>query len=152
MAARHFNVRVYGIMIDDQDRVLVCDELIKGHEITKFPGGGLEHGEGTIDCIKREFVEETAHEIEVIDHFYTTDFYQKSAYNANHQIISIYYLVKPKKDFNIKTTKKIFDFADKKEYAQTFRWIELKNISAEDFTLPIDKKVGEMLKKIHLPR
>jgi 8-oxo-dGTP diphosphatase len=147
MAAKHFNVRVYGIMIDEKKGVLVCDELIKGHEITKFPGGGLEHGEGTIECIKREFIEETGHEIEVIEHFYTTDFYQKSAYNANHQIISIYYLVKPKSDFKIKTTENIFDFANKTDYAQTFRWINLKNISELDFTLPIDKKVGEMLKE-----
>jgi 8-oxo-dGTP diphosphatase len=147
MTTKHFNVRVYGIMIDDKKRVLVCDELIKGHEITKFPGGGLEHGEGTIDCIKREFIEETAHEIEVIEHFYTTDFYQKSAYNANHQILSIYYLVKPKNDFKIKTTESIFDFVDKTDYAQTFRWINLKDISGDDFTLPIDKKVGQMLKE-----
>jgi 8-oxo-dGTP diphosphatase len=149
MAGKNFNVRVYGIMIDDKKRVLVCDELIKGHEITKFPGGGLEHGEGTIECIKREFIEETAHEIDVVDHFYTTDFFQQSAYNANHQIISIYYLVKPKTDFNIKTTENIFDFANKKDYAQTFRWINLKNISGNDFTLPIDKKVGEMLKEFY---
>jgi 8-oxo-dGTP diphosphatase len=147
MTTKHFNVRVYGIMIDDKKRVLVCDELIKGHEITKFPGGGLEHGEGTIDCIKREFIEETAHEIEVIEHFYTTDFYQKSAYNANHQILSIYYLVKPKNDFKIKTTESIFDFVNKTDYAQTFRWINLKDISGDDFTLPIDKKVGQMLKE-----
>jgi len=148
MATRNFNVRVYGIMIDAKKGVLVCDELIKGHEVTKFPGGGLEHGEGTIDCLKREFIEETGHEIEIIEHFYTTDFYQKSAYNANHQIISIYYFVKPKTDFNIKTTENIFDFSNKTDYAQTFRWIGLNNISEQDFTLPIDKKVGEMLKKL----
>jgi 8-oxo-dGTP diphosphatase len=146
MAAKHFNLRVYGIMIDDKNRVLVSDELIKGQAVTKFPGGGLEHGEGTIDCLKREFIEETGHEIEVITHFYTTDFYQQSAYNENHQIISIYYLVKPKTNFNVKTTEKIFDFSSK-EYAQIFRWIDLKNISGKDFTLPIDKRVGEMLKE-----
>jgi 8-oxo-dGTP diphosphatase len=147
MAAKHFNVRVYGILINDSDQVLVCDELIKGHEITKLPGGGLEFGEGTIDCIKREFIEETSHEIEVVEHFYTTDFYQKSAYNASHQIISIYYLVTPKNDFKVLMTDKIFDFKNKTDYDQTFRWIELKDISEDDFTLPIDKKVGALLKE-----
>jgi ADP-ribose pyrophosphatase YjhB (NUDIX family) len=146
MAARHFNVRVYGILIEN-GKVLVCDELIKGHEITKFPGGGLEHGEGTIDCLKREFVEETGQEIEVTEHFYTTDYYQKSAYNPNHQIISIYYMVKPKGGFIIKSTEKIFDFLNKTDYAQTFRWLDIKKISGDDLTLPIDKKVGEMLKE-----
>jgi len=146
MAAKHFNVRVYGILIEN-GKVLVCDELIKGHEITKFPGGGLEHGEGTIDCLKREFVEETGHAVEVTEHFYTTDFYQKSAYNPNHQIISIYYIVKPLEGFMVKSTDKVFDFANKTDYAQTFRWVDVREISGENFTLPIDKKVGELIKE-----
>ncbi|MCW3102930.1 MAG: hydrolase [Bacteroidetes bacterium] len=146
MAAKHFNVRVYGVLIEN-GKVLVCDELIKGHEITKFPGGGLEHGEGTIDCLKREFVEETGHAVEVTEHFYTTDFYQKSAYNPNHQIISIYYIVKPLEGFTVKSTDKVFDFVNKTDYAQTFRWVDVKTISGEDFTLPIDKKVGELIKE-----
>lgn len=146
MASKHFNVRVYGILIED-GKVLVCDELIKGKEITKFPGGGLEHGEGTIDCLKREFVEETGQFIEIAEHFYTTDYYQRSAYNPNHQIISIYYLVKPKDVFTVKSTDKVFDFLNKTDYAQTFRWIDLKKISGTDFTLPIDKRVGDLLKE-----
>ncbi|MCW3086604.1 MAG: hydrolase [Bacteroidetes bacterium] len=145
MAVKHFNVRVYGILTNQQGQVLVCDELIKGQGITKFPGGGLEFGEGTIDCLKREFMEETGNVIEVTEHFYTTDFYQVSAYNAAHQIISIYYLVKPVGDFKITTTQKIFDFVNKSDYAQTFRWLDRATISENDFTLPIDKIVGKML-------
>jgi ADP-ribose pyrophosphatase YjhB (NUDIX family) len=145
MGVKHFNVRVYGILTNESGQVLVCDELIKGQEITKFPGGGLEFGEGTIDCLKREFMEETGNVVEVTEHFYTTDFYQVSAYNATHQIISIYYRVRPAGDFKITTTQTIFDFADRSEYAQTFRWIDLERISENDFTLPIDKIVGKML-------
>ena len=33
--------------------------------VTKFPGGGMEFGEGTIDCIKRECMEEFGEEVEV---------------------------------------------------------------------------------------
>src|SRR5579863_4722029 len=88
-----FNVRVYGILIDKNQNVLVCDELIHGKYITKFPGGGLEFGEGTTDAIKREMMEETNTEIEVIEHFYTTDFFQVSAFNPHVQVISIYYLI-----------------------------------------------------------
>ena len=40
-----FTIRVYGILLH-KGCVLVCDELIKGRHITKFPGGGLEFGEG----------------------------------------------------------------------------------------------------------
>jgi ADP-ribose pyrophosphatase YjhB (NUDIX family) len=146
MQINKFNIRVYGILINELDQVLVTDEFIKGHKITKFPGGGLEFGEGTIDCIIREFMEETNNEVEVIDHFYTTDYFQVSAYNESHQIISIYYMVKPVDSFKITTTEKIFDFDNSGEYAQTFRWVDKRAISENDFTLAIDKVVGKMLK------
>jgi 8-oxo-dGTP diphosphatase len=110
MPAKHFNVRVYGILIDEKKRVLVCDELIKGHEITKFPGGGLEHGEGTIECIQREFIEETGNEIEVTEHFYTTDFYQQSAYNVNHQTSAFIISLNPKEIFKSKQRKTFLIF------------------------------------------
>ena len=54
-----FNLRVYGILINEQNQLLVSDEYIRGMKITKFPGGGLEFGEGTRDCLKREFLEES---------------------------------------------------------------------------------------------
>ncbi|MFL5762410.1 MAG: NUDIX hydrolase [Bacteroidia bacterium] len=147
MQVNKFNIRVYGILIDEKERVLVTDELIKGNPITKFPGGGLEFGEGTLECIKREFIEETGNEVEVTDHFYTTDYFQVSAYDRTHQIISIYYAVKPVSTFQLKTTDKVFDFGDDKRYVQTFRWIPLKEISENDFTLAIDKIVGRMLRE-----
>jgi 8-oxo-dGTP diphosphatase len=92
-------------------------------------------------------MEETNNKVEVVDHFYTTDYFQVSAYNQSHQIISIYYIVKPVSTFEITTTEKIFDFNDRGEYAQTFRWLDLRSVSENDFTLAIDKVVGEMLKK-----
>ena len=53
-----FNVRVYGVLLDEEKRLLVSDEFIRGQYITKLPGGGLEIGEGTRDCLQREFKEE----------------------------------------------------------------------------------------------
>lgn len=145
MQINKFNIRVYGILINEKQQVLVSDELIKGQRLTKLPGGGLEFGEGTIDCIKREFMEETNNEVEVIEHFYTTDYMQVSAYNPAHQIISIYYLVKPVSSFEIETTSKIFDFKNNLEHEQSFRWLELNSVTENDFTLPIDKLVGKMI-------
>lgn len=142
---KRFNVRVYGILTHGL-KVLVTDEYIRGINITKFPGGGLEFGEGTIDCIIREFKEELNLEIIVKEHFYTTDFFVQSAFDNTSQVISIYYLVECKNAEKIQTTDKIFDF-EKTEGAQTFRWIETGNITTSDFTLVIDKKVGELLKE-----
>ncbi len=141
---RHFNVRIYGILIQ-KDKVLVSDEYIKGTFITKFPGGGLEFGEGTKDCLIREFKEELDLDIEVTSHFYTTDFFVSSAFSTQSQVISIYYLVKPLAAINVKIAEKPFDFEKKKEGAQAFRWIELKKLKEEDLTFVIDKRVAEML-------
>jgi 8-oxo-dGTP diphosphatase len=146
MQISKFNIRVYGLLINSFNQVLVSDEIIKGHNITKFPGGGLEFGEGIIDCLKREFREETNNEIEVIKHFYTTDFFQQSAYNPSHQIISIYYIVKEGNNFNLDTTSSSFDFKEHIDETQAFRWLSIKELTEEQFSLPIDKLVSRLLK------
>ncbi len=64
-----FNIRVYGLLFNDQGDILVSDEERFGNRFTKFPGGGLEFGEGLSDCLKREFIEELNQNIEVINHF-----------------------------------------------------------------------------------
>ena len=68
-----FNLRAYGVFINDQNKILVSDEYIHGEYFTKFPGGGVELGEGTRDCLVREFQEEMNLRIEVLEHIYTTN-------------------------------------------------------------------------------
>ena len=148
-----FNLRVYGILITEKKQVLVADELIRGSYITKFPGGGLEFGEGTRDCLRREFLEEMNLKVEISDHIYTTDYFQMSAFNPNHQIISIYYYVKALEEIKAPLRNKEFDFDEQqlKVYAstgetETFRFIEWDGFSTESVTLPIDKIVAEIIK------
>lgn len=144
-----FNVRVYGLLLDE-GRVLVSDELIKGHKITKFPGGGLEFGEGTIECVIREFKEELNLNIEVVDHFYTTDFFVASAFNPNSQVISIYYHVRALEPINAKISETEFDFDPLKEDDQAFRWLKVDELHQNNFTFAIDKKVSLLLnRKLH---
>jgi 8-oxo-dGTP diphosphatase len=146
------NLRVYGILLGENKEVLVSDEFIRGHYYTKFPGGGLEFGEGTRDCLKREFKEEMDLEIEVGDHLYTTDFFQMSAFNPEQQIISIYYFVRALEPIRAPLREKPFDFderemriyAERKE-TETFRFIDRSAFSAESVTLPIDKVVAAMI-------
>ena len=127
--------------------VLVSDEFVKGHRITKFPGGGLEFGEGTLECVVREFKEEMDLEIEVIDHFYTTDFFVASAFNPSSQVISIYYTVKAKHPLTVKISEKEFDFDEIKDGSQAFRWLALASINETNFTFAIDKKIAQLLKQ-----
>ena len=139
-----FNLRVYGLLINDQKEVLVTDEFRFGKEMTKFPGGGLNWGEGTNDCLKRECREEMNCEIEVMEHFYTTDFFQPAAFYDKHQLISIYYIIRNISPLSIPISKNKNDF-NKVEGAQSFRWIRISELNSEEFTFPIDKKVVHML-------
>lgn len=151
-----FNVRVYGLLFDEKQRLLVSDEFIRGNYFTKLPGGGLEIGEGTRDCLKREFLEETGLQVQVGEHIYTTDFFQISAFNNKDQIISIYYEVTAPSPIHLLTKTKPFDFApeqiaDPSVESEVFRWIEWNRLTADDLSLPIDKAVINLLKERQYP-
>lgn len=139
------NIRVYGIIINDKNQVLLSDELRHGNTFTKFPGGGLKWGEGTKDCIQREIKEELGLDAEIGDLFYVNDFAQMSIFKENDQLFSFYYFVK-QIDFNtIKTSNHTIPIS---EEGEKFRWIDLKDISPEMVTFPIDKIVVQKLKKL----
>ena len=149
-----FNIRVYGILINEKKQVLVADEFIRDKYYTKFPGGGLEFGEGTRDCLKREFMEELNLKVEVTDHLYTTDFFQESAFRPGDQIISIYYLVNPLEPITVRLSDVEFDFDkdqllryEENNEIETFRFIDWKNLVEESVTLPIDKVVVKLIKE-----
>jgi len=150
-----FTIRVYGILLNKNKQVLVSDEHIRGNYYTKFPGGGLELGEGTRDCLKREFMEEMNLRAEVGNHIYTTDYYQVSAFNTAHQIIAIYYFARALDPITapLRTIPFDFDERQKKIYeetgeTETFRFIDWNDFSAETVTLPIDKIVAAMVKEL----
>lgn len=135
-----FNVRVYGILINEKNQVLISDESTENVSFTKFPGGGLEYGEGLIDALKREFMEETGMLIEVIQHIYTTDFYEKSSFNES-QILSIYYQVEAKDAMQLNIRDQIFDFTEKSREGklQAFRLVAIDSLQEKDLTFRTDQ-------------
>ena len=123
---KRFNIRVYGIWVQD-GMLLVNEELKHGKK-----------GEGTTDCLKREWKEELDIDVTVLQHFYTTDFFQASAFD-NSQVISIYYLVTAEKPDNILNL-----VANERTY-----WMSVMEVSADTFTLAIDRVVGDMLYQLY---
>lgn len=142
----YFNVRVYGLLINNKNEVLLSDEQSGGRVFSKFPGGGLELGEGLIDALKREFMEECSAEIEVLGHLYTTDFYEQSSFNDS-QILSIYYLVKEVHPLLLNFKTKPFDFDE--GALQSFRWTRLDMLKTDDVTFKTDKNAIELLLKLY---
>lgn len=141
-----FNVRVYGLLINERNEILLSDEQEQGHRFIKFPGGGLEYGEGLIDAVKREFMEECYTEVEVVSHFYTTDFFVKSAFNDS-QVISVYYIVKNMTALNLSFKTIPYDFDEPADVMQAFRWKKISELTEDDVTFPTDKHVVKMLKE-----
>jgi len=149
-----FNVRVYGILLNEQKQVLVSDEYIRGEYYTKFPGGGLEFGEGTRECLQREFKEEMNLDVSIENHIYTTDIFQMSAFTPEHQIIAIYYFAKALQPITVPIRTAAFDFDEQQlqlyeqtKQIETFRFIDWKNFTADAITLPIDKIVTSLLRE-----
>jgi len=147
-------VRVYGILMNEKKQVLVSDEYIRGEYYTKFPGGGLEIGEGTRDCLKREFMEEMNLQVSIGEHLYTTDFFQISAFNNAHQILSIYYEATAMEPIRVPLKIKEFDFDEqqlqvyeKTQQIESFRLVDWENFSSKQVTLPIDKIVADLVKE-----
>jgi len=149
--ADNFIIRVYGIVINDRHEVLLTDEFQLGMKMTKFPGGGLHFGEGTVDCLKREFSEECGgQEITNIRHFYTTDFFQEALFFEKHQLISIYYMADLKGPIRFKISENAFDFEKMENGNQSFRWKNINLLDIDELSFPIDKFVAEKLKNQYL--
>lgn len=140
-----FVIRVYGILINSLNEVLLSDEYRYKMKMTKFPGGGLQYGEGPEDCLLREAIEEFGQPAEIESHFYTTGFYQKALFYDDHQLISIYYKIKIPQKIKFKISRVPFDFPILTEGAQAFRWQKLDSLKEGDLSFPVDKYVSEML-------
>jgi ADP-ribose pyrophosphatase YjhB (NUDIX family) len=143
---RHpLNVRVYGLVVNEQNQLLVSDEYCQSQYMTKFPGGGLEYGEGLMDGLKREFMEECAEEIEIIDHFYTTDYFQESMFRGGGQLISIYYRCRFKRTPQFNVITEAYAGIPEINDSIAFRWISLEELQPEHLTWPVDKIVVQKL-------
>lgn len=142
MSISAFNIRVYGLLLHNS-QILVAEQLYKNVLLRKFPGGGLDFGEGLEDCVKREFMEELNLAIEVTEHYYTTDFFVQSMFRQEQQVISVFYKVKAVDEKDIPSF--IYKGLPVEDNEEVFKWVELSELHKEDFNLPIEKKVVSML-------
>ena len=138
---KSFNIRVYALIIEG-DKILISKELIKNEILLKFPGGGLEFGEGLIEGLQREANEELNQSFEEIKHFYTTDFFQRSTFDNEDQLISIYYTAKLSSELVNKVKEPIID-------QPLFIWMKIKDINEYNLGFSIDKRVLNMVKDLN---
>ena len=130
------NIRVYAIYLNEKNELMALDEGYAGEKLIKLPGGGLEFGEGTIECLHREFAEELNLKIEVLEHFYTQEDFLVSRFRENEQLLTIYYTV------NILNVEELNILDDSIE---NVKWVSLHE--ENPLPLPIDKIVFQKLKE-----
>lgn len=148
---KHFNIRVYALIIKD-GYILLSDEFVHDMKMTKFPGGGLYFGEGPADCLKREAIEEFGQEIEIIEHYYTTHFFQQALFFEDQQLISIYYLARFPEVPRFRISDKPFDFQVLKNESQSFRWAGITELLENELSFPVDRFVFNLLKSNTKPK
>ncbi len=135
-----FTIRVYGLLIH-QNQILLSRENIQGEIHTKFPGGGLEFGEGLKECVQREFMEEAQLRVEATELFYLTEDFIASAFHDKAQVISVYYRVESSEPARVFTADPGEGDRLTQAGSQILYWCPLTELSNQPIELAIDKKV-----------
>lgn len=136
----YFNIRAYGFLVNEENQVLLSDEREYGQEFTKFPGGGVELGEGVVDALLREFMEECGIPVQVVRHIHTTEDLVVSAF-THSQVIAIYYQVKATAEDLEKIS--LAPRPPQGEPVQAFRWVPIDDFDIMQLTFGIDQKAWQ---------
>lgn len=142
-------VRVYGLLINNQNEILISNEKIDDIPFTKFPGGGLQLGEGLADALKREFLEELDIEILPAGLFYVTDFFVENYFKPKQQVIAIYYFVKavsPESVKEINLKQKELESLNKRNLI-SHKWVKQESVLPSLFSFPAEQKAAEHFQK-----
>lgn len=144
----HKHYGVYGVAYEDSKILLI--NKIKGPYINRFdlPGGGLNEDESLIQHLKREFIEETGYEIEVLESLGVQDFKIKEAYLDYEFIhhIAIFYSVKLKEKItDISSEISVYGNNEINDSAGIC-WKNLSDLSIENSSPLVMKVLSEMKK------
>ena len=87
-----FRVGAYGLLIEDS-RLLVTRTRTRSRILNNFPGGALELGEGALQALGREFIEETGLIIRPLGLLHASEGYHRSADYPENQLVKLYWRV-----------------------------------------------------------
>lgn len=148
MKPNRFTIRVYGILRNDKGNILISKELIRGQNYCKFPGGGLEFGEGAADAVIREFFEETGLRVKILRHIYTSDYFIQSYFDPEEQVIGIYYEVvslKPE-DMHLLIEESVQTFREGNNVLR-FEWMDIHCINQKVLSFEMDQRAFKVFQE-----
>lgn len=138
-----FSVRVYGLLLK-HNKLLVTEEKWFGSRMIKFPGGGLEFGESTIEALKREFIEECGIKISISSLFHIPEQATMAVFYKNVQVVPIYYLIDTNDDLLIPIAENWHVEEEMNDGDVYFHWIAMDS-NAEMFSFPGDRDAAKHL-------
>ena len=142
-----FNLRVYALITNEFNEILISDEYRFGQFFSKFPGGGVEANEGIKDALFRELEEELQLEITSAAFFYFNEFHQASAFDDSN-LVAFYYRISIKKEELLVGAEQYeIPFFEEKEKQ---RWVPVQSIDVSDLTFPIDRIAFEKIQNERL--
>lgn len=139
-----FNVRVYGLLVKDH-KILLSREQIDDFKMLKFPGGGLEFGEGLRQAMIRELKEELEIEPDRLEQFYIAEEYVQSKLRANEQVIAVYYRIEHQNAISLKPKVQDTAFGNKNELEFELR--QLNESLVDELSFETDKQALTRLMK-----
>ncbi len=132
-----FNVRVYALIVNGH-KLLVSKEQIDHIKMFKFPGGGLEFGEGLKDAILRELKEELKLTPLKIEQFYISESFVQSQLRDNEQVLAVYYRIWYKGDLELRSIEQATTFGSKNNLS--FEWRNLDDTLLKVLSFDTDKE------------
>ena len=105
----------------------------------KFPGGGLELGEGIGNALDRELMEELGLGARKKELYFINEHFQLSAFSSEDQILSIYYRIDSKDLTSILPAK------DFRRDGISFSWHSIDRGLESVMCMPIDKQVASKI-------
>ncbi len=141
-----FNVRVYMVVTrqgqDGKEEVLVSYERLPLGGVMKFPGGGLEWGEGTAACLRREALEELGQPVEVGSLIHFSQQTHVSSFDVNHQVLAVHYAAELTGEVMFDDDGELGDVCGKRVPMMTQRlgWRPVEDLRPEEFRFASDRE------------
>ena len=139
--AMKFTARCYALIVSDTGRLLVMKERWRDVDLNKLPGGGLELGEGLLECLNRELKEEFARfEPCQWSHLHTPTHYFTSQFRPDEQLLLTYFkAVAPVKEQRWALNP------EESENLLGIEWLSLRKENRSWFTLESDRDAFDKL-------
>ncbi|MHA7129165.1 NUDIX domain-containing protein [Algoriphagus namhaensis] len=80
----HLRSRVNGVLIEEDKILMIQHQMSEDRIFWSTPGGGMVYGQSAIDNLKREFMEETNLEIEVVRYLFVHEFLKPPLHAMEH--------------------------------------------------------------------